>query len=103
MQGKITLITPPDIYENRELGVLFIHLNEDDQDRVSKWLSTASVDQNLNFYVYNGEVDVGWLLWAAGCCTYKYIDLDNTNYISKAISGYLLSKNDFYYKVTDEN
>ena len=103
MQGKITLITPPDIFENSNPGILFVNLSDEDQDIVSKWLSAYNLKQDLNFYVFSGEPDVKWLFWAVGVCEYKYIDLDRGNEITKALDGYLLSKNNFYYKTADEN
>lgn len=103
MQGKITLITPPDIFENNNASVLFIHLSDQDQDSVSKWLSTAQIDQDINFYVYSGEPNLPWLLYAMGCCEYKYIDLDSVNYVTQAMSGYILSKPGFSYKISDED
>jgi hypothetical protein len=102
MQGKITLITPPDIFENNNTSVLFIHLSDQDQDAVSKWLKSATIDQDLNFYIYSGEPNLPWLLYAIGCCQYKYIDLDSLNYVTQAMSGYMLSKPGFTYKISDE-
>ena len=31
MNGKITLITPPDFFENDNHSILFVHLNDTDQ------------------------------------------------------------------------
>jgi hypothetical protein len=103
MAGKITLITPPDFFENQNNSVLFVHLNEKEQDAVSLWLSNSEINTDLNLYVYNGEVDVRWALWAINLCQATYIDLDGMNNISTALSGYLLSKNSIYYKTEDEN
>jgi hypothetical protein len=38
MSGKITLITPPDIYENGNHSTLFIHPSDEEQDIISQWL-----------------------------------------------------------------
>jgi len=103
MTSKITLITPPDIYENENQSVLFIHLSDTDQDITSKWLSTNGFKNNLNFYVYNDESDVKWLLWAIGCCQHKYIDLDRINEITAILCGYMLGKHEFSYKISNEN
>jgi hypothetical protein len=103
MTNKITLITPPDIYENGNLSLLFMHINDQDQEMVSRWLAERELSSNINFYIYNGEIDIPWLLWAVNLCQYKYIDLDLTNELSKLISSYILSKNNFYYKTADEN
>jgi hypothetical protein len=103
MDGRITLITPPDIFENSNTSVLFVNLSEPDQDIVSRWLSANTITENLNFYVYSGEVSVPWFLHALSRCEHKYIDLNNSNYVINALSSYMLSKSGVYYKVDDEN
>jgi hypothetical protein len=103
MTGKITLITPPDIYENNNGSILFIHLNEADQATVSRWLGERDLVDNLNFYVYNNEVNTPWLLWASGICQYKYIDVDGMTEFTSRLGGYLLSKNNLFYKTADED
>ena len=103
MSGRITLITPPDIYENNNTSVLFVHISDADQEIVSKWLAQANLDNNFNFYIYNGEPEVPWFFWAVGCCQYKYIDLDGVNEISNLLSGYVLSRPNFFYKTENEN
>ena len=103
MSSKLTLITPPDIFENSNPAILFVHLSDNDQDIVSKWLSQRELDHDLNLYVYNGEPDVEWFFWACGVSEHKYIDLDGTNDITKALSGYVLGKTGFAYKTSDEN
>lgn len=103
MDGKITLVTPPDIFENGNLSVLLVNLSEEDQDAVGKWLSKSDIKENLNIYFYNGEPNVPWFFHAIGCCEYKYIDLDSNNYVTTALSGYILGKHDFAYKTVDNN
>ena len=103
MSGKITLITPPDIYENDDTGILFIHLADSDQDHVSSWLSKINLSNDVNFYIYNGEHDIPWLLWTMDHCKYKFIDLDYVNNITQSLSGYILGRQGFYYKTQEEN
>lgn len=103
MSGKITLITPPDIFENSNPSILFVHIDDKEQDIISKWLSNADLRHDINFYVYSGEVNVSWFLYALSRCEYKYINIDCVNYITQAISGYALSKSGTFYKTTDEN
>jgi hypothetical protein len=103
MTGKVTLITPPDIYENSNASILFINLQEKEQDLISNWLTEYQLNVDCNFYVYNGENNISWFLWAIGCCQYKFIDLDNLNEITQSLSGYILGKNNFYYKTNNEN
>jgi hypothetical protein len=102
MDGKITLITPPDIFENDSTSILFLHLSDDDQTAISKWLSKNDIKQNLNLYVYTNETDTDWLFYALGRCEYKYIDINSLDFVTKSLCGYILSKNNVYYKTTDE-
>ena len=62
MQGKITLITPPDIFENINKSIFFIHMSDEEQDFVSKWLATHDILEDLNFYVYSSEANIVWFL-----------------------------------------
>ena len=103
MQGKITLITPPDIFENSNPGILFAHIDDEEQDFISKWLANTDIDQDINFYVYTGETNVSWFLYALNLCEYKYINIDCVNYITQALSGYALSKSNVFYKTQDVN
>lgn len=103
MTNKITLITPPDIYENSNRSILFISLTEQDQEEASKWLAKKELKENLNFYIFSGEPNIMWLLHSAAVCEYKYVDLDSGNNISQAIVPYLLGKANFFYKTEDQN
>lgn len=103
MEGKITLITPPDIFENESYSILFIHLSEEDQEIVSRWLSTTDIKYNINIYFYSGEIDLNWFFHAMAISEYKYIDLDGLNNISSILNGYILGKKNTYYKTTDES
>lgn len=103
MKEKIVLITPPDIFENSNLSVLFVHLNEQDQDIVSKWLAETEHKENMNFYVYDGQDNIDWFFYAANRCEYKYIDLDYANSITQNLASYMLGKNNFYYKTSNDN
>ena len=103
MTGKITLITPPDIYENGNLSILFCHLSDKDQEVISKWLSEKNLNIDINFYVYEGQTNIPWLFYTNGVCQHKYLDIDGMNNITSAISSYILGKNNFYFKTVDEN
>ena len=103
MNGKITLITPPDIFENGNLSILLVNVSDKDQDAITKWLSESAFEKDVNIYFYAGEPNVPWFFHAIGCCEYKYIDLDGDNYVTKALSGYVLGKCGFSYKTVDEN
>jgi hypothetical protein len=103
MKSKITLITPPDIYENSNKSILLCHMTDEEQDTVSKWLYKADLPYNINLYAYTNEPNPVWFLYALNRCEYKYINIDSVNLMSQALSGYLLSKNGVYYKTNDTN
>ena len=68
MTGKITLITPPDIFENSNTSVLFAHITDEEQDVISRWLGNADFKTDVNFYVYSGEPNAMWFLYAMNRC-----------------------------------
>ena len=91
------------MFENESYSVLFIHLSDIDQEKVSAWLARSDLSVNINIYFYSGETDIGWLLHALSRCQYKYIDLDNLTEVSQALGGYVLGKRDIFYKTQNEN
>jgi hypothetical protein len=103
MEGKITLITPPDIFENDSHSILFIHLSDQDQIAVSEWLSRSSIKENINVYFYDQEIELTWLFHAIARCDYTFIDTDNTTETTDALSGYILGKKNTFYKTVSEN
>lgn len=103
MEGKITLITPPDFFENESDSILFVHLQDKEQERVSKWLAQSEIKQNINIYFYDHDIEINWLFHAMARCEYKYIDLDHLNFATQCLSGYILGKKNTYYKTLDEN
>jgi len=107
MEGKITLVTPPDVFENNNLGVLFVNISELDQDLTSEWLEKTEIQQDINIYVYDSQHhhDTKWLLYAMNCCNYAFIDLDRADNLVIALSSYMLSisNSSIYYKVSDSD
>lgn len=103
MQGRITLITPPDFFENSNESILFCNLDQTQQDKISKWLTEKEIKTDLNLYVYTNETDLPWIFYAFGRCDYRYINLDNANDVTKALAGYLISRNNTYYSTQDTN
>lgn len=101
MAKKITLITPPDIYQNSQDSILLIDLTEKEQDEVSNWLGQNPL--SINIYFYQGETNIPWLMHALSCATYKYINLNNMSAVSSYLSGYIVSKSGVYYNTTDDN
>lgn len=103
MDGKITLITPPDFYENNNKSILFVNISDSDQEKVTKYLSNIELKESYNFYVFTNETNISWLLYAVSRSDYKFLDLDTENYIINILASYLLANNNFYYQTTDEN
>lgn len=103
MDNRITLITPPDFFENQSHSILFIHLGDEDQAVVSNWLANADITEHINIYFYDHEISLEWLFFALSRCEYKYIDLDCLNYVTRQLSGHILGKKNTYYKTQDES
>jgi hypothetical protein len=103
MQGKITLITPPDIFENESTSILFVHLTDEDQEKVSAWFAQSTVEENVNIYFYDQEIDIPWLLHSYARCDYRFIDLTTLSSTTSILSGYLLGKKNTFYKTDSEN
>ena len=101
MPAKITLITPPDIYQNDLLSVLLVDISEKEQDAVTSWLSKSNYSDVMNIYFYQGEPNVPWLLHSLSCSQFKYINLNNTSAISSYLLGYILGKQGVYYSTDD--
>ena len=103
MKSKITLVTPPDIYENSNKSILLCHMTDDEQDAVSHWLSKTDINEDINLYAYSDEPNAVWFLYALNRTEYKYINIDCVNLITQALAGYALSKSNVYYKTDDTN
>ena len=56
MTIKITLITPPDIFQNNQDSILFMGLTDIEQDHVSEWLASTDRVGNINIYFYSREL-----------------------------------------------
>ena len=103
MQGKLTLITPPDFYENSNLSILLMHLTEEEQDQLSRWLANNDIKIDVNIYLYTNESNITWFLYALNRCDYKYINLDQVDFLTRSLGGYILGKSRSYYKTGDDN
>ena len=103
MSLLLTLITPPDIFENDNRSIFLINLTEKEQDEATKWLSDCTLDIELNIYFYQHEPNVVWFLHAMANSSHKYINLDNTRGMSEMLNGYILSKSSVYYSTSDKN
>lgn len=103
MSLKITLITPPDIFQNDNPSILLMNMTEKEQDYATQWLSKVDTDLELNIYFYQNEPNIIWFLHSLVASSHKYINIDNTDGMSEMLLGYILSKPLTYYKTEDKN
>lgn len=103
MTGKITLITPPDFYENENFSILFMGLDEDQQDKVSSWLGAKPEFPDTNIYFHQSENNMPWLLYAVNRTDVKFLNLDSGSAIITLLGSYLLGKPRVYYTTRDPN
>jgi hypothetical protein len=99
----ITLITPPDIFENGNTGVLFMNISDEEQETASKWFAEHNLKDPLNLYYYQGEPNMGWLLHAVSTSKGVYLNCNNDSDVTKWITSYILGKNNVWYKSDDTN
>jgi len=102
MKNKITLITPPDYFENSSSSILLVDINEKDQETITDWLGVNESDKDLNLYYYNGDNDAKWLLTSLSKATMVFIDIDDLSDETSLLLGYILSKPNVYYKTLNE-
>jgi hypothetical protein len=103
MENKLTLITPPDFYENGNLGIMLISMTELQQGAVSEWLAKSTVKRDLNLYTYQGENTMEWLLYALARSDYTYINLDSDDVITNIMASYILSRPNVFFSTTNND
>ena len=103
MSSKITLITPPDIFENSNTSLMLIGLDDKDQDQASLWLGANAKDLDLNLYFYQGEPNMTWLLYALNRANATFINLDADKAIITIMGSYILGKPGIFYTTKDAN
>lgn len=99
----ITLITPPDIFENGNKSILFMNVSEEEQETSSLWFSEHTIDKPLNLYYYQGENNMTWLLHAIAVSQGVYLNCDNDSDFTKWLTSYILSKHNVWYSAKDDN
>lgn len=102
MPAKITLITPPDIFQNDQQSILFIDLDEKDQEDITHWLKDDT-DETFNIYFYSGEPNIPWLLHSLSCSDYTLVNVNNMSAVTSYLVGYILSKPHVCYMTNDKN
>lgn len=101
MSAKITLITPPDIFQNDQESVLFFDIDEEEQEKVIQWLTKN--DLTINIYFYQGETNVPWFLHSLACSTYKYVNVDNMSAVTSHLVSYVIAKSNVFYRTKDQS
>ena len=96
MVAKITLITPPDIYENSNFSIAFLGIDDNAQTEASLWLGQHEFP-DANFYFYQGEEDVKWLFHSLNRCDAIYLNFDTNNSIIRLLGSYILGRPNVYY------
>lgn len=99
----ITLITPPDIFENENTSLVFMNISDQEQEEASQWFSDHHLTSPVNLYYYQGETNVPWLLHAIAKSKGVYLNCNNNSDVTKWITSYVLGKPNVWYKADDEN
>jgi hypothetical protein len=99
----ITLITPPDIFENENQSILLMNITDQEQEETSLWFSKSSNTTPLNIYYYQGEPNISWLFYAIAASRGVYLNCDSDSDITKWLTSYILGKSNVWYKSSDEN
>ena len=103
MTGKITLISPPDVYVNKSYSIILVNTTEAEQEAISNWFQENELKGELCVYFYNNEKNIQWLLMAYNVAKQRYVNLDNTRDESGLLASYLLSLDNCYYTLSDPN
>jgi hypothetical protein len=98
---KVTLITPPDFYENGSYSILLIGISEEEQDQISHQLGQLDSDTPLNIYYFQGENNMEWLLFALNRSDAIYINADSGTDLVKWMASYMLGKSNVWYTTSD--
>lgn len=101
MPNRVTLITPPDLFENSNRSITVIDLTEEEQDNLSLALGQFPGDFDLNIYFYKGEQDVTWLFHAINVADAVYVNIDNQTSLTQLLGSYILSKSNVWYSTKD--
>jgi hypothetical protein len=103
MTGKITLISPPDVFVNKSASIILVNITPGEQESVSNWFSEHPLGRELNIYFYNNEQNISWLVTAYNVAQYRYINIDNAADQSGVLTSYLLSLENSYYSTSSND
>lgn len=100
--NKITLITPPDFYENSNPSILLIGFDEKQQDETSQWLGQNDFKSNINLYYYQGEDNIEWLLYALARSDKILVNADSDSFVVDRLLSYILGRPNVWYTTQDQ-
>lgn len=103
MTGKITLVSPPDVFVNKSQSIILVNTTPEEQELVSNWFSKNPLSRELNIYFYNNELNLQWLVTAFSVATHRYVNADNCVDQSGILVSYFLSMENTYYSTSSEN
>lgn len=102
MNNKITLVTPPDFYENSNPSILLIGFDDSQQDQTSEWLGSNDFKTDINLYYYQGENTIEWLLYALARSDRVLVNADCTYSNVQRLLSYMLGRANVWYITQDE-
>jgi hypothetical protein len=101
--GKITLVTPPDYFENSNISILLVGFSQKDQEDTSVWLKENDQTLDINFYYYQGEDTIEWLLYALARADYTYINCESDSLIIQKLLTYMVSRPGVFWSSQSED
>lgn len=103
MKNKITLITPPDFFENDSFSLMFVGLQSIEQEKLTTFLSNSAYDKEINIYFYVDEKDSKWLLYSLSKSNLIFLNLNNVKSSANIFSSYILSKPNVFFTTESED
>jgi len=103
MTAKITLVSPPDVYINKSFSIILVNTTEEEQEAISNWFGANQIEKEVSIYFYNNDRNLQWLATAFNVAKYRYVNLDNATDESYYFHSYMLSLENCYYSLKDEN
>lgn len=103
MNNKITLVTPPDFYENSNPSILLVGFDDAQQDQTSEWLGANDFKSDINLYYYQGEDNIEWLLYALARSDRVFVNADCEYDVVQRLLSYMLGRSNVWYTTQDES
>ncbi len=107
MTGKITLISPPDVYVNKSHSIILVNTTDEEEAEITDWFSKHSLEKEISIYFYNGTNNLQWLVTAFSIAKHRYVNVENTHKSpldnSHFLISYLLSCDNCQYTLKDDN